>query len=204
MVGTGIAIGLPHNTYGRITPRSSLAVKHRLMTNAGVIDFDYRGEVKVVLANLGDQPYRVEKGDRIAQLVIDKFDNRELQEVTQLDDPHRGDQGFRPSTTTMDQEVKDPSVKPPIAINEISARAFRQFHRRGETTGILRWDEADNEIQLEAINISTELGIKNKKKQRIPRRYRHGSKGIPSLAGCIRKRGKDDSTATPTRHRSGD
>jgi len=57
IVGTGIAIGLPHNTYGRIASRSSLAVKHRLTTNAGVIDSDYRGEVKVVLANLGDQPY---------------------------------------------------------------------------------------------------------------------------------------------------
>jgi len=93
VVGTGIAIGLPHNTYGRIAPRSSLAVKHRLMTNAGVIDSDYRGEVKVVLYNLGDQPYRVEKGDRIASLIIEKFDNRELQEVTQLEDTVRGDQG---------------------------------------------------------------------------------------------------------------
>jgi len=72
IVGTGIAIGLPHNTYGLIAPRSSLAVKYRLTTNAGVIDSDYRGEVKVVLANLGDQPYRVEKGDRIAQLIIEK------------------------------------------------------------------------------------------------------------------------------------
>ena len=71
IVGTGIAIGLPHNTYGRIEPRSSLAVKHRLTPNAGVIDSDYRGEVKVVQANLGDQPYRVEKGDRIAQLIIE-------------------------------------------------------------------------------------------------------------------------------------
>jgi len=63
IVGTEILIGLPHNTYGRIAPRSSLAVKQRLMTNAGLIDSDYRREVKVVLANLGDQPYRVEKGD---------------------------------------------------------------------------------------------------------------------------------------------
>jgi len=76
IVATGIDIGLPHNIYGRIAPRSSLAVKHRLMTNAGVIDSDYRGEVKVVLANPGDQPYPVEKGDRIAQLIIEKFDNR--------------------------------------------------------------------------------------------------------------------------------
>jgi len=163
IVGTGIAIGLPHNTYGRIAPRSCLAVKHRLTTNAGVIDSDYRGEVKVVLANLGDQPYRVEKGDRIAQLIIEKIDNRELQEVTQLDDTKRGEQGFGSSNTTMDQEVKGRTTKQKLEINEISARAFGQFYRRGETTGILRWDEVDNETQLEAINISTELAIKNKK-----------------------------------------
>jgi len=82
IVGTGIAIGLPPNTYGRIAPRSSLAVKHRLTTNAGVIDSNYRGEVKVVLVNLGDQSYQVEKGDRIAQLIIEKVDNRELQALT--------------------------------------------------------------------------------------------------------------------------
>ena len=76
------------------------------MTKAGVIDSDYRGEVKMVLANLGDQPYRVEKRDPIAQLIIEKFDNRELQQVTQLDDTQRGDQGFRSSDTTIDQEVK--------------------------------------------------------------------------------------------------
>ena len=180
IVGTGIAIGLPHDTYGRIAPRSSLAVKHRLMTNAGVIDSDYRGEVKVVLANLGDQPYRVEKGDLIAQLIIKKFDNRELQEVTQLDDTERGDQGFGSSDTTMDQRVTSQKAKTQMEINEISARAFGQFYRRGETTGILRWDEADHEIQLEAINISTELAIKNKKnnedqdvKDTVPQEYHH-------------------------------
>jgi len=72
IVGRGIAIGLAHDTYGQIAPRSSLGVKHRLTTNAGVIDSDYRGEVKVVLANLEDQPYRVEKGDHIAQLIREK------------------------------------------------------------------------------------------------------------------------------------
>jgi len=163
IVGTGIAIGLPHDTYGRIAPRSSLAVKHRLMTHAGVIDSDYRGEVKVVLANIGDQPYRVKKGDRIAQLIIEIFDNNELQEVTQLDDTERGDQGFGSSDTTVDQRVTGQKAKAHMEITEITARAFGQFYRRGETTGILRWDKVDNEIQLEAINISTELAIKNKK-----------------------------------------
>jgi len=71
----------------------------------------------------------VEKGDRIAQLIIEKFDNRELQEVTQLDDTERGDQGFRSSDTTMDQEVKGQKAKQKLEINEISARAFGQFYQ---------------------------------------------------------------------------
>jgi len=180
IVGAGIAIVLPHNTYGRIAPRSSLAVKHRLMTKAGVIDFEYRGEVKVVLANLGDEPYRVEKGDRIAKLIIEKIDKRELQEVTQLDDTERGEQGFGSSNTTIDQEVTGRKAKWNLEINEISARAFARFDRRGETTGILRWDEIDNESQLEAINLSTELAIKNRKnneeqniRDTVPQEYHH-------------------------------
>jgi len=99
------------------------------MTNTGVIDSDYRGEVKVVLANLGDQPYRVEKGDQIAQLIIETIDNRELQEVTPLDNTKRGDQAFGSSNTTMDQEGKGQRAKPPMEINEISGRAFGQFYR---------------------------------------------------------------------------
>jgi len=130
IIGKGIAMGLPHNTCARIAPRSSLAVRHRLMTNAGVIDSDYRGDVKVVLRNLGDQPYRVEKGDRIAQLIVERIDNRELQEVTLLDDAKRVDQGFGSSNTTMDQEVKGKRAKPLMEINEISARGFGQFYRR--------------------------------------------------------------------------
>ena len=79
VVGTGIAMELPHNTHGRIAPQGSLAVKNQLSTNADVRDADYRGEVKVVLVNQGDQPYPVEKGDRIAQFIIEKINNVELQ-----------------------------------------------------------------------------------------------------------------------------
>jgi len=80
----------------------------------------------------------------------------------------------------MDQEVKDQSVKPRMEINEISAKAFGQLYRRGETLGILRWEEIEDEIQLEAINISTELAIKNKKnnedqdvRDTVPQEYHH-------------------------------
>ena len=136
MVGTGIAINLPHNTYGRIAPRSSLAVNYRLTKNTGVIDADYRGEVKVVLVNQGNQPYRVEQGDWIAQLIIEKINNNDLQEIAELDDTIRGNQGFDSSNTEAqggkDQGVKGQKTKPRIEINKISARAFGQFYRREE------------------------------------------------------------------------
>ena len=127
----------------------------------------------------------MEKGDRIAQLIIEKIHNRELQEVTQLNDTKRGDPGFRSSNTTMDQEVKGQRAKPPMELNEISARAFRQFSCRGETTDILQWDEIEDEVQLEAINISTELAIKKQKKLRRPGRERHSPSGVSSPVGCI-------------------
>jgi len=97
-----------------------------------------------------------------------------------LDDTEPGDQGFGSSDTTMDQRVTGQKAKTHMEINEISAKAFGQFYRRGETKGILRWDESEDEIQLEAINISTELAIKNKKnnedqdvRDTIPREYHH-------------------------------
>jgi len=100
----------------------------------------------------------------------------------------------------MDHRVKGQKAKPKVEINEISARAFGQFYQRGETTGILRWDEVDNEIQLEAINISTELAIKNKKNNQDQEVKGHGFMRILSPVGCIRKTRKDDCTTTPTRY----
>jgi len=110
----------------------------------------------------------------------EKFDNIGLQEVTQLDDTQRGDQGFGSSNTTMDQRVTGQKSKTHIEINEISARAFGQFYQRGDTTGILRSSEIEDKIQLEAINISTELAIRNKKnnedqdvRDTVPQEYHH-------------------------------
>ena len=116
--------------------------------------------------------------------MIEKINNEELQEVAELNDSLRGNQGFGSSNTKAkggkDQSVKSQSAKPRMEINEISARAFGQFCLRGEETGILRWGKVDNEIQLEAINISTELAIKNKKNNEekdtsniVAREYHH-------------------------------
>lgn len=96
VVSTGISVSLPPGCYGRIAPRSGLAVKHGLDTLAGVIDPDYTGEVKVVLQNLDPQPFVIRPGYRIAQLILEQCVAPEVIEVpsecTSLTD--RGTAGF--------------------------------------------------------------------------------------------------------------
>jgi dUTP pyrophosphatase len=97
VVSTGISVQLPPGCYGRIAPRSGLAVKHGLDTLAGVVDPDYTGEVKVVLQNLDPvQPFVIRPGYRIAQLILEQCVTPEVLEVpsecTQLTD--RGAGGF--------------------------------------------------------------------------------------------------------------
>jgi len=159
-----MAIVLSHNTRGQIETCSIIVVQYQLRITTGLIDANYSGELNVVLANLHDQPYRVEKGDRIAHLIIEKINIRELQGVAQFEDTKRGAQGFWKSNTTMDQEVKGQRPKSEMKINKILERACGEFDRRGDMTGNPRWDEVDNQIPLEAINFRTELAIKNKKK----------------------------------------
>lgn len=96
LVPTGIAIALPSGHEGQVRPRSGLAVKHGLtVLNApGTIDEDYRGEVKVALVNLGQEPARIEPGMRIAQLVVAPVTRVEPVEVAALDETARGAGGF--------------------------------------------------------------------------------------------------------------
>jgi dUTP pyrophosphatase len=93
-VSTGISIGLPGGTYGRIAPRSGLAYKFGIDVLAGVIDADYRGEVKVILYNFGEHPFVIQKGDRIAQLIIEKNETPDVMIVADIGDTVRGDSGF--------------------------------------------------------------------------------------------------------------
>lgn len=94
LIKTDIAIALPPGCYGRVAPRSGLALKHGLDVGAGVVDPDYRGNVGVVLFNLSDTDYKVKKGDRIAQLVLEKFLSADVEEVNELDDTDRSAGGF--------------------------------------------------------------------------------------------------------------
>lgn len=94
VVATGLSIELPPGVYGRIAPRSGLAVKHGIQVGAGVVDADYRGEVKVVLFNHDTNPYVIKPGYRIAQLVLERCETPSVEEIFDSSDTQRGEGGF--------------------------------------------------------------------------------------------------------------
>ncbi|XP_064388547.1 deoxyuridine 5'-triphosphate nucleotidohydrolase-like [Halichondria panicea] len=94
LVKTDIAIAVPEGCYGRVAPRSGLSWKHHIDVGAGVIDYDYRGNVGVVLFNLAKQEYKVQKGDRIAQLVLERIFTPPVVEMDSLDNTERGTGGY--------------------------------------------------------------------------------------------------------------
>ncbi len=95
-VTTGFAIAIPEGYEVQVRPRSGLALKHGItcLNSPGTIDADYRGEVKVILANLGSEPFEIHRGDRIAQLVPAAVTRATFAEVDSLDDTARGTGGF--------------------------------------------------------------------------------------------------------------
>jgi dUTP pyrophosphatase len=93
-IPTGVALAIPQGCVGLIWDKSSLPFKFGLKTMGGVIDAQYRGEVSVIMMNLGKEPYRVEKGSKIAQILIQKVELLAVEEATELDDTLRGDGGF--------------------------------------------------------------------------------------------------------------
>lgn len=96
MIPTGLKIALPHDTEAQVRPRSGLAARHGItvLNTPGTIDADYRGELNVILINLGDQSFVVRRGERIAQLVVAPVLRAELRRVATLDDTPRGGGGF--------------------------------------------------------------------------------------------------------------
>ena len=94
VVTTGIKIEIPNGYVGLIWDKSGLASKNGLKVMAGVIDSTYRGEIKAVIINLSDREYRVEKNTKIAQMLIQKVESMEIEEVENLEDTLRGDGGF--------------------------------------------------------------------------------------------------------------
>jgi dUTP pyrophosphatase len=96
IIPTGLALSIPKNYEIQIRPRSGLAAKNQIsvLNTPGTIDEDYRGEIKVILINLGEKKFKIEKGLRIAQMVLCPVIKAELEEVDELDETKRGSGGF--------------------------------------------------------------------------------------------------------------
>lgn len=102
VVNLDLSIAIPEGTYARIAPRSGLAVKSFIDTGAGVIDEDYRGPLGVVLFNHSDTAFTVKRGDRIAQLILERILTPEVKEVDELDTTVRGAGGFGSTGISID------------------------------------------------------------------------------------------------------
>lgn len=94
IIKTGIMMAIPEGHVGLIWDRSGLAAKYSITTMAGVIDAGYRGEIGVVLINLGKESFKIEKGERIAQMLIQPIVTAHIVEVENLDETTRGEGGF--------------------------------------------------------------------------------------------------------------
>ena len=96
LVHTGLVFQLPPDAEAQVRPRSGLALKHgvTVLNSPGTIDAGYRGEVGVILVNLGQQPFKIEKGMKIAQVVVSRVEQAEIVDVQETDETDRGSGGF--------------------------------------------------------------------------------------------------------------
>jgi dUTP pyrophosphatase len=96
LIPTGVALSIPPGAEGQVRPRSGLAIRHGVtcLNSPGTIDSDYRGEVCVILANFGGEPFPVRRGDRVAQIVFSRALRARLSVVEELDGTERGPGGF--------------------------------------------------------------------------------------------------------------
>ena len=96
LIGTGLYMALPPGFEAQVRPRSGLALKHGItvLNSPGTIDADYRGEIKVLLVNLSNEPFVINEGERIAQMVVAKHEQADFTLVSELDETERGDGGY--------------------------------------------------------------------------------------------------------------
>jgi len=94
IVSTGVCATLPPGVYGRIAPRSGMTLKYGIQTGAGVVDPDFTGELVVVLFNFGSEDFEIKKGNRIAQMILERCETPLIEEVVELVETTRGNNGF--------------------------------------------------------------------------------------------------------------
>ena len=147
LVSTDITIQVPPDTYGRIAPRSGLLVKNCIDIGAGVINKDYRGQIRILLINHSDTEFLVQQGDRLAQLILEQIKTPDTKTVQSLQSTERGSKGFG-STGTLSKPVHGErlffNAKLQIGDRYIQARLLLDC---GPTSPILREEYAkDNQI----------------------------------------------------------
>ena len=114
-VPCGIAIALPEGYEAQVRPRSGLALNHgiTLLNAPGTIDSDYRGEIKAILINLDDKPFRVTRGMKIAQLLIARYEQAQLSDVEELPASQRGSSGFGSTGLNLKRAQTPRRIRPP-------------------------------------------------------------------------------------------
>jgi len=117
LIKTNLHLAIPVGCYGRIAPRSGLSLNHSIDLGAGVIDNDYRGEVRPLLLNNGTSPYMVQKGDRVAQIIFEKYLLPDLQRAQKLSNTIRGEKGF--GSTEIDNCENLPSHTMSLKLNQL-------------------------------------------------------------------------------------
>ena len=145
LVKTGLSIAMPPGCYGRIAPRSGLALKKFIDVGAGVVDADYRGELGVVLFNFGDSDFQINMGDKVAQLIFEKIKTPAIKEVNSLEDTDRGTEDLdqpesRLPSESVESETKSKSMSK-ISMNETVQNASK-FNKilMNEPSNILKND----------------------------------------------------------------
>lgn len=146
---TGLSIAIPQGMYGRIAPRSGLALKKGIDVMAGVIDEDYRGELGIILINLGEEPFRLNIGDKIAQIIFEFYNNVNVQVVESLDDTQRGIGGFGSTTPSISFEPpKMINITNRVAAEEVINHAPSQKTYDTHTDILEKWKSAGGRTEL--------------------------------------------------------
>jgi dUTP pyrophosphatase len=134
LIPTGLSLELPRGFEGQVRPRSGLALKHGItvLNSPGTIDSDYRGEVMIILINLGSAPFAIKRGERIAQLVVAPVTRAELVEAREIGSTRRGSGGFgstrvstqsKPAKTAKTDKAQKNKTKKPAAKAQAKTRA---------------------------------------------------------------------------------
>ena len=169
LVQTGLQVALPSGCYGRIAPRSGLAVKRSIDVGAGVIDADYRGELGILLFNFGNSDFVVNAGDRIAQLILEKIKTPEIKETVSLGETGRGGDGFGSTGVNAADKKNEYEDKKPVKSMNV-ANPITQSRQLITARQMQKLAKADQPIYLAIVRSTNEAPRVRKRSNKTPTR----------------------------------